>query len=172
MLTIFFSVVLLGKYSQIPFSCDDIDAFSTQLIEAPISVVNSSSQSFKSFRVSIFHGSKMSEVVVEVDTPPMVKSEVELFFEKSKEFLQTQAVELQDSVSKNSCEFVMTKLRSLQINEGFQLAVLVLMYFLLIGVFRILLWIISFVGFVVFVLLKPWKLYTYEKKEVQKESIG
>jgi len=101
-----------------------------------------------------------------------VKSEVELFFEKGKEFLQTQAVELQGSVSKNSCEFVMKRLKSLQVNEGFQLAVLVLMYFLLIGVFRILLWVISVIGFVIFLLVKPWRLYTYQKKEIQKESIG
>jgi hypothetical protein len=85
--------------------------------------------------------------------------------------LQTQAVELQGSVSKNSCEFVMTTLKKIQINEGFQLAVLVLMYFLLIGIGKILLWMVCILGFLIFLILKPWKLYTYEKKDTQKESI-
>lgn len=173
LLTIFFSVVMLGKYSQIPFSCEDIDNFSTQLVEAPIEILDSSKQSIKNVRTTLFPSSELTQETVIVDLGDIQwnKSEVELFFEKSRDFLQTQAVELQGSVSKNSCEFVMTTLKKIQINEGFQLAVIVLMYFLLIGIFKILLWMISIIGFLIFLVLKPWKLYTYEKKEIQKESI-
>jgi hypothetical protein len=136
-------------------------------------MITSSTQSIKNVRSSLFpwETAVSEQIVVEIATEQQTKSEIELFFERSKSFLQTQAVELQDSVSKNSCEFVMTALKKIQINEGFQLAVLVLMYFLLIGVFKILLWLISILWFLCFLLLKPRKLYTYEKKEVQKETI-
>jgi hypothetical protein len=54
MLTIFFSVLMLGKYSQIPFNCDDIDTVSTQLVEAPLEMITSSTQSIKNVRSSLF----------------------------------------------------------------------------------------------------------------------
>lgn len=83
----------------------------------------------------------------------------------------TQAVELQDSISKNSCEFLMDKLKATQVSDGFQLAIILLMYFILVGVFKILLWLISILGFFVFVLLKPLKIYTYRKGHIEKEWI-
>lgn len=211
---------MLGKYSQIPFSCEDIDSFSTNLVEAPVEAITSSTSNLKHRRNNLFSSSSadmssdMSKPlpnVVDIASPsshsqkseietffesarelfPLndrqvttietqlvttsststEKSEVELFFENTKNFFQTQAVELQGSISKNSCEFVMNSLKKIQINEGFQLAVLVLMYFLLIGVFKIVLRIISVVGFVIFILLKPFKVYTYEEKEIKKEFI-
>jgi hypothetical protein len=65
----------------------------------------------------------------------------------------------------------MEKLRTTQVNEGFQLAVVALMYFILIGIFKILLWVISVIGFLIFLLLKPTKLFRYQKKMVEKEMI-
>ncbi|MDR0859963.1 MAG: DUF63 family protein [Candidatus Peribacteria bacterium] len=152
-LTLFFSVLMLGKYSQIPFTCDDLDQVSNQLI---------GSQFFKS----------LVPEKAPLNLPQSSqKSEVELRFENTRSIVMTQAVELQDSISKNSCEFLMGKLRTTQINEGFQLAIILLMYFILVGVFKILLWLISILGFFVFVLLKPLKIYTYEKGHIEKEWI-
>jgi hypothetical protein len=116
-------------------------------------------------------GSPTTELLTVEGSVPVQKTEIELFFERSKEFLQTEALELQGSITKNSCEFVMNKLKTTQKSDGLQLAVMVLMYFLLIGVFKILLWIVSFVGFFIFLLIKPLKWYQYERKRVEKESI-
>ncbi|MDR2189718.1 MAG: hypothetical protein LBP53_00530 [Candidatus Peribacteria bacterium] len=34
-LTLFFSVLMVGKYAQIPFSCEEIDHFPQNLLQAP-----------------------------------------------------------------------------------------------------------------------------------------
>jgi hypothetical protein len=99
------------------------------------------------------------------------KSEIEQFFENTKSFFTSQVGELSDSISKNSCEFLMGKLKTTQVNEGFQLAVIALMYFILIGVFKILLRVISVIGFLIFLLLKPVKVFRYGKKMIEKEMI-
>ena len=167
---------MLGKYSSIPFNCDDIDSFSTNLVEAPVGALNSSTTNIKNRRNTLFppsptHPSAPHEEVSPLSLEGPEKSEVELFFENTRGFFQTQAVELQGSISRNSCEFVMGTLKKIQINEGFQLAVLVLMYFLLIGVFKIVLRVISVIGFLIFLLLKPFKVYSYERKDITKEFI-
>jgi hypothetical protein len=148
-LTLFFSVVMMGEYSQLPFSCDDLDGFPQNLFQT-------------------------DDVVPEEELDVTIigqKSDFELLFERGKTLLQNQALQLQDSVSKNSCEFVMGKLKDFQINQGFQIAAIVLLYFLLIGVFKIMLWIVSFLAFFLFLLLKPFKVYRYEKKMIEKERI-
>ncbi|MDR0608275.1 MAG: hypothetical protein LBG52_08305 [Candidatus Peribacteria bacterium] len=154
-LTLFFSVLMLGKYSAIPFTCEDLIQFSDKLVGSEV---------FKKFVPSktASHPQPL---------PSFEKSEVEQFFENTTTFFKSQIGELSDSVSKNSCEFLMGKLRTTQVHEGFQLAVLALMYFILIGIFKILLWMISVIGFLIFLLLKPLHIFTYEKVMIEKEMI-
>jgi hypothetical protein len=149
LITLFVSVLMVGKYAQIPFSCEDINSF------------------FPRF----FSFSQPKTPVKEVPIVPVEKTEVELFFERVRTNITAEAMELQESMSKNSCEFVMAQLRKIQINQTFQMAVLVLLYFLLIGVSQIVLWIINFISFFLFFSLKPFKVYRYEKKMVEKERI-
>ena len=148
-ITLLVSVVMIGKYTQIPFTCEDINNFLPKIL---------------SFSRSTTPPKELPPISVE-------KSEIELFFERIRTNITTEAVELQESMSKNSCEFVMTQLKKTQINQGFQIAVLLLMYFLLIGVFKIVLRIINFISFALFILLKPFKVYRYEKEMVEKKRI-
>jgi hypothetical protein len=148
MVTLLVSVLLIGRYSQIPFTCDDINGFLPKLL--------SFSQS----------KTPTKEIITTAE-----KSEVELFFENIKHTITTQALELQGSMNQNSCEFVMAHLKKTQINQGFQIAVLLLLYFLLIGLFKIILRIINFVSFFLFLLLKPFKVYQYKKSRIEKEWI-
>ena len=127
---------------------------------------------------------KVFDTVVGIFTTPVVtvpevpqpaslqeKFTVEHFFETTRGFFKTKVVEVQQSVTQRSCEIVMDALRSTQENDGLQIAVLVLSYFLLVGVFKIILWIINIIGFVIFILLKPFKLYTFTIKPIEKEDI-
>ena len=174
--TLFFSVIMLGKYSQFPFSCEDIETFSTTLVEAPTEAIESGNEEIK----------KMLDNVIGIFTSPSTeKSElpsplpsnqalppVENFFQTTRGFFQTKVVEVQQSVTQRSCEIVMDALKSSQANDGLQLAVLVLSYFLLVWIFKIILWIINIIGFVIFILLKPFKLYRFSKKQIDKEEVG
>jgi hypothetical protein len=166
-LTLFFSVLMLGKYSQIPFNCNDIDNFPQSVIQAPVEQITANFNVIKSWRTKVFPSSSSPSPA----PLPAQKTEIELFFERTKAFFTTQALELQSSISKNSCEFVMQKLQVTQKSDGLQVAVLLLMYFLLIGVFKLLLWMVSFLGFFLFLLLKPLKWYQYETGTIEKESI-
>jgi hypothetical protein len=149
MITLFVSVLMIGKYSQIPFTCEDINGFLPNIL---------------SF-------SQPKTPAVEAVPSSIEKSEVELFFESIKNTMTTEALALQGSMNKNSCEFVMAQLKKTQINQGFQIAVLLLLYFLLIGLFKIVLRIINFVSFFLFLLLKPCRVYRYENKTIEKEWI-
>jgi hypothetical protein len=181
-LTLFFSVLMLGKYSQIPFSCDDIDNFPQNLFQTSTSVSSNSNKTnsnkkseplpnaWDKFKGILGLPLSSSTTPEPLPAEPQ-KSEIELFFERSRQFLQTEVVDLQGSISKNSCEFVMGTIKKTQVNGGLQVAVILLMYFLLIGVFKIILWIISFIGFFIFLLLKPFKLYRYEKRQIEREDI-
>ncbi|MDR0649941.1 MAG: hypothetical protein LBG59_00600 [Candidatus Peribacteria bacterium] len=162
---------MLGKYSQIPFNCDDIDNFPQNIIQTPVEQINTQFNTVKNRRTKTKESLKIPSSPPTTPLEAPQKTEIELFFERSRSFLTTQAIELQSSISKNSCEFVMQKLKATQNSDGLQLAVLVLMYFLLIGIFKLLLWIISFIGFFIFLLLKPFKWYQYEKGSIEKESI-
>ncbi|MDR2189717.1 MAG: hypothetical protein LBP53_00525 [Candidatus Peribacteria bacterium] len=121
--------------------------------------------------MGITSASPALSIVPELPTSPQPKTEIEVFWERSKEFFQTEALELQSSISKNSCEFVMQKLKATQTSDGLQVAVLLLMYVLLIGVFKLLLWIVSLLGIVLFLVLKALKRYRYEKEPTEKEWI-
>jgi hypothetical protein len=48
LLTLFFSVLMLGKYSQIPFSCEDIDNFPQNLFSTSVDKVNAEGENLKS----------------------------------------------------------------------------------------------------------------------------
>ena len=65
----------------------------------------------------------------------------------------------------------MEVLRKTQINDGLQVAVIVLLYFILISVFKLILWIVSFIGFLLFIILKPFRIYTFTKGVTEKEEI-
>ncbi|MDR2416155.1 MAG: hypothetical protein LBD75_06210 [Candidatus Peribacteria bacterium] len=174
-LTLFFSVLMLGKYSQIPFNCNDIDNFPQQMFQTPVEQITTNFHKVKNWRtntkelIGLQPASSSLAPPTSIITPQ--KTEVELFFERSKAFLTTQALELQSSITKNSCEFVMQKLQATQKSDELQLVVLLLMYFLLIGIFKLLLRIVSFIGLFIFLLLKPFKWYHYEKGTTEKESI-
>jgi len=62
-------------------------------------------------------------------------------------------------------------LRKTQLNDGLQVAVIVVLYLILIGLFKLILWVISFVGFLLFMILKPFKIYTFKKTPSEKEVI-
>ncbi|MDD4714200.1 MAG: hypothetical protein PHT72_01875 [Candidatus Absconditabacteria bacterium] len=177
-ITLFLSVLLLGKYSQIPFSCEDIDHFPQSLIASPKESVEEGVSTIQQGRNTIigFFKPESEEVMLPPELlPPQTtipKSEIELFFERSQNYFRTQIVDLQGSVTKNSCEFVMEKLKNLQMNDGFQLAVVLLLFFLFIGVAKILLRIISAIGFVIFLCLKPFKLYSLKKVHVERETLS
>lgn len=96
-----------------------------------------------------------------------VKTGIGNFFQN----IQNGVVDVQWEISKKTCEYSMEVLRKTQINDGLQVAVIVLLYFILISVFKLILWIVSFIGFLLFIILKPFRIYTFTKGVTEKEEI-
>ena len=193
-LTLFFSVLLMGKYSQIPFTCDDIEDFPQKVVETQVDKLTQVKDFFKDWWNEV-KGVFSSEDIEELPQQKTLKdfdfisnshwfktskqatqtwetkTWIGAFFQNSKNYLQEEVIDIQGTISKNTCEYAMGLLRKTQLNDGLQVTVIVVLYLILIGVFKLILRVISFVGFLLFMLLKPFKIYTFKKTPSEKEII-
>ena len=191
-LTLFFSVLVMGKYAQLPFTCDDIEDFPQKVVETQVDKLTQVKDFFKGTRQDVkevfssedqiqkpnknlkdFMYVKENELKTSQKNkePEETKTGIGAFFQNSKNYLQEEVLDIQGTISKNTCEYAMGMLRKTQLNDGLQVAVIVVLYLILIGLFKLILWVISFVGFLLFMILKPFKIYTFKKTPSENEII-
>ena len=143
LLTIFFCVFMMWKYTQIPFTCEDIEEFPSK--------------------------------IAETTTNPLKKTRnniVSLFKEDEEETLNMpEFYELWNPLSKSTCNQYIKILQKTQKSWWIQIAGIVVGYLLLVWVFKILLWVVSIFWFVLFIILRIFGVYKYEKRMVEKEII-
>ena len=177
LLTIFFCVFMMWKYTQIPFTCDDIEKF-------PSKIAETTTNPLKNTRNKIVSRFKEDEEET-LNIPdfyaiwnPMAKSTdlasadaVENFFSGLRNTIQTQTLDIQNQVSKSTCKTYLPLLQKTQKSWWIQIAWIVIGYLLLVWVFKILLWVVSVIGFVLFIILRIFGVYKYEKRMVEKEVI-
>ena len=175
LLTVFFCVLMVWKYTQIPFTCDDIEEFPTKIAETTINP-------FKNTRNKIV--SRFSEEEI-FNMPefyaiwnPLSKSEdlasadkVENFFINARNTIKDQTVWITNEVSKTTCKQYIKILQKTQKSWWIQIAWIVIGYLLLVWVFKILLCVVSIIWFILFIILRIFGVYKYEKKMVEKEVI-
>ena len=177
LLTIFFCVLMMWKYTQIPFTCDDIENFPTKIAET-------TTNPFKNTRNKIVSRFKEDEEET-LNMPdfyaiwnPLSKSTdlasadaVEWFFTNIRNTIEDQTVWITNQVSKSTCKQYIKILQKTQKSEWIQIAWIVIWYLLLVWVFKILLWVVSIIWFILFVILRIFGVYKYEKRMVEKEVI-
>ena len=177
LLTIFFCVLMMWKYTQIPFTCDDIENFPTKIAET-------TTNPFKNTRNKIVSRFKEDEEET-LNMPdfyaiwnPLSKSTdlasadaVEWFFTNIRNTIEDQTVWITNQVSKSTCKQYIKILQKTQKSEWIQIAWIVIGYLLLVWVFKILLWVVSIFWFVLFIILRIFGVYKYEKRMVEKEVI-
>jgi len=177
LLTIFFCVFMMWKYTQIPFTCDDIENFPTKIAET-------TTNPFKNTRNKIVSRFKEDEEET-LNIPdfyviwnPLSKSTdlasadaVEWFFTNIRNTIEDQTVWITNQVSKSTCKQYIKILQKTQKSEWIQIAWIVIGYLLLVWVFKILLWVVSIFWFVLFIILRIFGVYKYEKRVVEKEVI-
>lgn len=184
----------MGKYAQLPFTCDDIEDFPQKVVETQVDKLTQVKDFFKETWQDVKEVFSSEEdmpqkpdknlkdfMYVKNDTwlktsqknkePEETKTGIGAFFQNSKNYLQEEVLDIQGTISKNTCEYAMGMLRKTQLNDGLQVAVIVVLYLILIGLFKLILWVISFVGFLLFMILKPFKIYTFKKTPSEKEII-
>ena len=176
LLTVFFCVLMMWKYTQIPFTCEDIEEFPTKIAET-------TTNPFKNTRNKII--SRFNEDEETFDIPdfyaiwnPLSKSTdlasadvVEWFFTNIRNSIEDQTVRITKKVSKSTCKQYIKILQKTQKSWWIQIAWIVIGYLLLVWVFKILLWVVSIIWFVLFIILRIFGVYKYEKRMVEKEVI-
>ena len=177
LITIFFCVLLMWKYTQIPFTCDDINWFSTK-------IVNTTTNPFKNTRNKITSWFK-NDKEENLNIPdlyeiwnPLSKSEdlasaesVESFFMNIRNTIETQTVGVKKQVSKSTCSYYISFLQKIQKSWWIQTAWIFIWYLLLVWIFKILFWIINIIWVILFIILRIFGVYKYEKRMVEKEVI-
>ena len=177
LLTIFFCVLRMWKYTQIPFTCDDIENFPTKIAET-------TANPFKNTRNKIVSRFKEDEEET-LNMPeffaiwnPLSKSTdlasadaVEWFFRSIRNSIENQTVWITNQVSKSTCKQYIKILQKTQKSEWIQIAWIVIGYLLLVWVFKILLRVVSIIWFILFIILRIFGVYKYEKRMVEKEVI-
>ena len=177
LLTVFFCVLMVWKYTQIPFTCDDIEEFPNKIAETTINP-------FKNTWNKIVSRFKEDEEET-LNIPefyaiwnPLNKStdlasadSVEKFFTNIRNTIEDQTVGITNQVSKSTCNHYIKILQKTQKSWWIQIAWIVIWYLLLVWVFKILLWVVSIIWFILFVILRIFGVYKYEKRLVEKEVI-
>ena len=178
LLTVFFCVLMVWKYTKIPFTCNDIQEFPNKIAETTINP-------FKNTRnkiVARFNEDEKEEIQ---NMPefyaiwnPLSKSEelasadwVENFFINIRNSIEDQTVGITNEVSKSTCNHYIKILQKTQKSEWIQIAWIVIWYLLLVWVFKILLWVVSVIWFVLFIILRIFGVYKYETRMVEKKVI-
>lgn len=177
LLTIFFCVLMMWKYTQIPFTCEDIEEFPTKIAETTTNPLkNTRNKIVSRFKEDEEETLNMPDFYAIWN--PLSKSTdlasadaVEWFFTNIRNTIENQTVWITNQVSKSTCKQYIKILQKTQKSEWIQIAWIVIGYLLLVWVFKILLWVVSIFWFVLFIILRIFGVYKYEKRMVEKEVI-
>ena len=166
---------MIWKYTQIPFTCDDIEGFPTKVVETTVNPV-------KDTRNKIVWWFSKEETInkpeLHISWNPLSKSEelanadkIETFFVNLRDSIKTNTLNVKNQVSKTTCEYYIGVLQKTQKSWWIQIAGIIIWYLLLVWIFKILFWIVSVIWFMLFIILRIFGVYKYEKKMVEKEVI-
>ena len=177
LLTIFFCVLMMWKYTQIPFTCDDIEKFPTKIAETttnPIKntwnkiVLRFKEDESETLNIPEFYA---IENPLSKSTDLASADALESFFMGIRNTIEDQTVGIKNQVSKSTCNHYIKILQKTQKSWWIQIAWIVIGYLLLVWVFKILLWVVSIIWFILFIILRIFGVYKYEKRMVEKEVI-
>ena len=177
LLTVFFCVFMMWKYTQIPFTCEDIENFPTKIAETTANPLkNTRNKIISRFKEDEEEPLNMPEFYAIWN--PLSKSEelasadwVEKFFTNIRTTIEDQTVGITNEVSKSTCNHYIKILQKTQKSEWIQIAWIVIWYLLLVWVFKILLWVVSIIWFVLFIILRIFGVYKYGTRMVEKKVI-
>ena len=177
LLTIFFCVLMMWKYTQIPFTCDDIEWFSTKIVKTTTNPLKNTRN-----KISSRFGNNEEETlnIPEFNTiwnPLSISKELasaeslESFFMNIRNSIETETLGVKNQVSKSTCNHYIKLLQKAQKSWWFQITWIFIWYLLLVWVFKILLRVVSIIWFILFIILRMFGVYKYEKRMVEKEII-
>ena len=179
LITVFFCVLMMWKYTQIPFTCDDIESFPEKVVETTVNPFKNTWNKI----VWWFKEDNQPSIQrpnLYVNSASLSKSKdlasadsVEKFFLGIRNSFESETLtlDIKNQVSKATCNRYIWVLQKTQKSWWIQIAWIVIWYLLLVWIFKILLRIVSIIWFILFVILRIFGVYKYEKRMVEKEVI-
>jgi hypothetical protein len=184
-MTIGYSLVLLSFYNQFPFSCEDLSRVSNQGIDifaGPLKLGIQQASALKKDSEKLFT-SKIKDVI---DIKSLVSSPSVLSGDTSgniienpiiatlntyKKNLIDQAIADNHTVNMGICDYVLKAINEKYQDPRFLTSVVVLLFLLLYGFIRIVFYVISFIGLILFKLSFLFGIFHTEKKMEEIEVV-
>lgn len=178
LLTVFFCVFMMWKYTKIPFTCDDIESFPEKIVETTVNPFKNSWNKI----LWLFKDEWVDNVITKPNlyvpwnalsrsTDLASADSIESFFVNLKNSIEWETLDVKNQVSKATCSRYIWILQKTQNSWWIQVAWIIIWYLLLVWIFKILLRIVSIVWFILFLLLRIFGVYKFEKRMVEKEVI-
>lgn len=161
-MTIMFGFALLGMNSSFPFSCDQIWNRSDKIIQTstnPLSLW--SSQQGDAQKLPLPKKEEKSEF----------ETELSKLWWNLRTNVRWGLVDTQKTINFKVCSVVLEQLTKLYQNPVFQIAAIFAIYLLLYWVVRLLVWVITILGYCCFLILKRCKVYKKKKILVEVDEI-
>ncbi|MEI6425782.1 MAG: hypothetical protein WCO66_00345 [Candidatus Absconditabacteria bacterium] len=174
-MTIAYSLFSIGLYNNFPFSCTDLSNKSNQVIEIFTKPMNISRLG-KQDTSKILSETKVKDLLtvgkilnIESDIKGIPALET---FKNRKNDLITKTINDNKELNQGICEYSLNKLNDKIKNPGFQISVVLLMVAISYPFLRIVIQLMSLIGFVLFTIMKKAKVYTIQKITTEIEKIG
>lgn len=170
-ITIGYSLLLLWFYPKFPRSCQDLSNASNRVVDAftqPVTngakKITINTQNFRNTRVSdiISAGKTVSLQTTKTSQSPLIQT-----INTWKKNLIDQALQDNNTVSMGICDYLLTAVNKIYDKPAFLTSIVILLFLLLYGFVRIVFYVMSFLWFIIFQILKL--MGVYKKIRIMKE---
>lgn len=157
-MTIGYSLVLLSFYNQFPFSCEDLSRVSNQGIDifaGPLKLGIQQASAIKKDSEKLFT-SKIKDVIdikAFVDSSPIPNASANPLIDTINTYKKTlidQAIADNHTVNMGICDYILKAINAKYQDPRFLTSVVVMLFLLLYGFIRIVFYVISFIGLIIF----------------------
>ncbi|MCF7834845.1 hypothetical protein K9M48_02195 [Candidatus Gracilibacteria bacterium] len=167
-----YSIALLGISKNFPFSCESLSSASNQVIETftkPFKIGMDKANQIKE-DTQMFFSSSLGDILTKPnqDNPSYLSQKITNY----KSVMIDQVIQDNSSINMGICDYILQEITKRYDKPVFQFSVIVLMYLLFYPFLRIIFWIMSFIGLIIFKLLYLSKVYKIKKIKKEVEEIN
>ena len=172
LITITYSVALIGMFQKFPFTCEWLQDASDKLIEFVETPFKFSVSTIDFIRGDTNLDAKVKDVLLmakdtKVVADNSVWSPVIIQFNEWKSSAVDQVMNQQESYSSGMCDMLLAEINAKYNLKEFKLSAILLTYLLLFGFVRVAIFIMSLIWFITFKIL--YLLWLYKVKKVMKQ---
>lgn len=173
-ITIAYSLVVMGMYDVFPFSCTDLSRMSQQVIDVATKPLELWVNEVSNMKASTdkFFSSKVKDVVdigKMIDIAPSKPGNNSMLasLDAYKKTLIDQAIANNKEINTGICDYLITYIQKIYNNPAFVTSVVVSLFLLLYGFIRVVVWVMSGIGYLLFQLM--YLVGVYHTKKVMEE---